>query len=199
MPDKTAATSAPIHRLLARRWSPRAFERERPLSEADQRALAEAARWAPSSYGAEPWRMLFCDRNSDPEAHRRLAGCLLSGNAWAEAAPLLVLVTAAANLDNGHNNRHSGYDSGAAAFSLVLQAEKLGLSAHQMAGFDGDRARSEFAVPEDFDCWAVIAIGRRGSADSLNEALRRRELGGRQRQPLATRFFRGAWGRGLHG
>ena len=199
MPDKTAAASAPIHRLLAQRWSPRAFDRERALSGDDKRSLAEAARWAPSSYGAEPWRMLFCDRNSDPEAHGRLASCLFPGNAWAEAAPLLVLVAAAASLDNGRNNRHSGYDSGAAAFSLVLQAENLGLGAHQMAGFDGDKARSEFAVPKDFDCWAVIAIGQRGSVDSLSEELRRRELGGRRRQPLETRFFRGAWGRGLHG
>ncbi len=197
MPEKTAATSVPIHRLLAQRWSPRAFEREKPLSEADKCALAEAARWAPSSYGAEPWRMLFCDRNSDPEAHRRMAGCLFPGNAWAEEAPLLVLVTAAAVLDNGRNNRHSGYDSGAAALSLVLQAENLGLSAHQMAGFDGDKVRREFAVPKEYDCWAVIAVGHRGSADSLSEGLRQRELGGRRRQPLERRFFRAAWRRGL--
>ena len=199
MPDKTAATSVPIHPLLAQRWSPRAFERERAISEAEKHALAEAARWAPSSYGAEPWRMLFCDRNSDPEAHEQLAGCLFSGNAWAGAAPLLVLVAAAASLNNGGKNRHSGYDTGAAALSLVLQAENLGLSAHQMAGFDRDKVRSEFAVPEEFDCWAVIAVGRRGPPGGLKEELRERELGGRRRQPLETRFFRGTWGRGLEG
>ena len=40
------------------RWSPRAFTGE-PLTLADVRSLVEAARWAPSSYNAQPWRFVY--------------------------------------------------------------------------------------------------------------------------------------------
>ena len=45
MPDKTA--DAPIHDLLAKRWSPRAFT-DQNISEAQLELLLQAARWAPS-------------------------------------------------------------------------------------------------------------------------------------------------------
>src|ERR1035441_1844633 len=43
------------------------------------------------------------------------------------------------------------YDLGAASSYLTLQAAALGLTTHQMAGFDPDAARQAFEIPEDSD------------------------------------------------
>ena len=48
MLEKHAATSVPIHDLMTRRWSPRAYDADRPVTRAQLASLLEAARWAPS-------------------------------------------------------------------------------------------------------------------------------------------------------
>jgi hypothetical protein len=48
--------------LLARRWSPRAYDANRPVTRSQLLALIEAGRWAPSCNGDEPWRYLIWDR-----------------------------------------------------------------------------------------------------------------------------------------
>lgn len=47
MSDKEAETSAPVHELIARRWSPRALDDMADVTADQLRALLEAARWAP--------------------------------------------------------------------------------------------------------------------------------------------------------
>ena len=192
---------APIHALLGERWSPRAFAPDAVLSASDLAALAQAARWTPSCNGAEPWSFIFCDRGSDPEAWQQALDCLAPPNqAWAKNSALLALVCAARDFaHNGKPNRHCGYDTGAAALSLVLQAEALGLRCHQMAGFDAERARTAFGVPAECDCMAFIAVGRQAAADTLPEGLRERELAARRRKELGENFFRGTWGKGRAG
>jgi len=62
MLEKPAITQAPIHDLLAKRWSSRAFDKNKMLSRQDITSLLEAARWSPSCYGDEPWRFVVCDK-----------------------------------------------------------------------------------------------------------------------------------------
>ena len=57
----------PIHELLARRWSPRAIDPDRPVPRGCLRTLLEAARVAPSCFNEQPWRFLVFDEE-DPEA-----------------------------------------------------------------------------------------------------------------------------------
>ena len=91
--DKPADNDHPIHDLLRRRWSPRAFD-SRALPPAQVRSLLEAARWAPSSYNRQPWRFLIAARE-DADEFARMLGCLVPGNrVWAGDAPLLVLAVA---------------------------------------------------------------------------------------------------------
>ena len=189
---------APIHPLLAERWSPRAFDAEAVLSEAEMSALAQAARWAPSCYGAEPWAFVFCPRG-DSGAWEKALECLAPPNqAWAKNAALLILACAQTHFaHNNKPNRHCGYDSGAAVFSLVLQAEAMGWRCHQMGGFDADKARAAFSVPDGFECMAFAAVGRQAAAATLPDDLRAREEAGRKRRDLRENFFRGDWGRGL--
>src|SRR6201997_5068740 len=90
---KGARTAAPVHPLLAERWSPRGFDRAHELDDVALTALLEAARWAPSAQNSQPWRFLVTRRGE--EAHARLLAALAPGNqAWAGAASALILVAA---------------------------------------------------------------------------------------------------------
>lgn len=197
---KPAQTRAPIHPLLASRWSPRAFDGNKPVPEETRTAMAEAARWAPSCFGAEPWRFVFCDKYANPEAWQRMLECLAEGNRqWAKNAPLFVLVCAARVFArDGSPNRHGGYDSGAAAFSLTLEAEHRGLRCHQMGGFDGKAAATAFNVPETYECMSVVAIGEQADASRLENDLRERENAERARAAPEENVFDGEWGRKLY-
>jgi hypothetical protein len=68
-----------------------------------------------------------------------------------------------------------------------------------MAGYDAERARSEFGIPEGYTPIAMIAIGYpyRGSLASLDEKRRSKELAPRQRKPIGEIAFAGYWGRSL--
>lgn len=193
--EKLAKTQVPIHDVLARRWSPRAFDPARPLSREQIMSLCEAARWAPSCFGDEPWRFVVCDRASDETAWRAAWGCLAEKNQrWAQQAPLLIAVIAAGTFThNGKPNRWAQYDTGAAAENMCLQATALGLSAHQMGGFDADQVRAAFAIPADYHCMAMMAVGYQAPPGTLAEEFREAERAERRRQPLGSRFCAGHW------
>ena len=53
----------PIDPLFLDRWSPRAMSGEE-IAEEELLTLFEAARWAPSSYNNQPWRILYARRNT---------------------------------------------------------------------------------------------------------------------------------------
>ena len=192
--DKPADNDHPIHDLLRRRWSPRAFD-PRAIPPAQVRSLLEAARWAPSSYNQQPWRFLIAAREDEDEFARML-GCLVPGNrVWAGGAPLLVLAVAQLAFDDGRPNRHAAHDVGLAAGQLVLQATALGLFAHQMAGIEADEIRARYALPEGFEPITAIAIGHAGEPATLPDRLREMERSPRTRRSLGDLVFAGAWGR----
>src|SRR5690554_1449506 len=137
MIDKRAKTSVPINDLIARRWSGRAYNPDKAVTRTQIQILVEAARWAPSCYGDQPWRYIVCDKNSNEPAWKNAFSCLSAGNqGWAVNAPVLILAIADSILSkNGKPNRWGQYDTGAATMSLSIQATELGLMIHQMGGF----------------------------------------------------------------
>lgn len=194
-PEKPAAADHPIDDLITRRWSPRAFEKGRSVEREKVLSLLEAVRWAPSCFNEQPWRYLVFEE-SDMAALGRARACLSEGNGWALEAPVLMLSVARENFSrNEKPNRTAQHDVGLASENLVLQAVELGLAAHQMAGFDLERARSEFAIPDGFTPLAMIAIGYpyRGDLDELPEKLRAKELASRDRKALGEIAFAGNW------
>lgn len=195
MIEKPAATRVPIDSLLARRWSGRAFDRNRPVGRERLVALFEAARWAPSCYGDQPWRYIVWDRFAGEAAWNHALECLSDGNrSWAVNAPVLLLAAAHRLFErNGNPNRWGQYDTGAASENLCLQAMSLGLMAHQMGGFDAEKVRGAFQVPEQFDCMAMIAVGYPAEPDVLASPYRERERAERVRKPLEELFFDGEW------
>ena len=193
--DKFAETQIPIHDLIRRRWSPRAFS-ERPVEADKLRSVMEAARWAASSRNEQPWAYLVATRD-DLAGYEAMLGVLVETNsAWADKAPALILTVAHTRLEkDGQPNRHGIYDLGQATSNLILQATSLGLATHQMGGFRVEPARERFGIPEGWEPVSVIALGYPGNAESLPEPLRERETAQRRRKPLAEFVFSGTWGR----
>jgi nitroreductase len=192
--EKIAETQVPIHELIRRRWSPRAFS-ELPVEPVKLLSLFEAARWAASASNEQPWAFLVASQQ-DPKNFEAMSGVLVEFNrTWATKAPVLILTLAHTQFEkDGKPNRHAFYDLGQAAANLALQATALGLTTHPMAGFNVEAARERFAVPAGWEPVSVIALGYPGNLDSLTEKLRQRETAQRHRKPLETFIFSGAWG-----
>ena len=73
---KKAVTSVKISDLIATRWSPRAFDPDKQISHEQILSICEAARWAPSCFGDEPWRIIVWNRSEDPENYNKAFECL---------------------------------------------------------------------------------------------------------------------------
>ena len=196
--NKKIETKAAIHNLIASRCSGRAYDPHRLLSREQIVSLLEAARWAPSCFGDQPWRFILFDKASHKSAWENALACLAEGNqSWAKDAPLLLLACADSVLSaNGKSNRWGQYDTGAASENLSLQATSLGLMAHQMGGFNSDMARELFNIPQQFTPMAMIAVGYKLAEDATTGE--KKEYNLRQRNPLDNNFFDGFWGNPLN-
>ena len=160
LPEKIAETSVPVAALIAARWSPRAIAPDQPVSKKQTTALLEAARWAPSCFGDQPWRVIVFDQSTDKEAWTKAFDCLAEGNqVWVKNAPVILAVVASSKFQhNAKPNRWAQYDTGAAAENLCLEATNQNLVAHQMGGFDGKALAASFSIPDDFTPMALSLI-----------------------------------------
>lgn len=192
---KTATTQASVNEVIANRWSGRAYDASKAVSNEQIISLCEAARWAPSCFGDEPWRFIVWNKNTDLASWQKAFDCLVPGNQeWVKDAPVLLLTCADTLF--GHNqkpNRWAQYDTGAAAENLCLQAEDLGLMAHQMGGFNVDAARDAFSIPEQFTLMAMVAVGYAADIKTLTGEALNRETAARKRKPLSELFFDSVW------
>jgi nitroreductase len=189
-----AVTDYPVHELIASRWSPYSFA-NRSVSDDDLRSLFEAARWAASSYNAQPWSYVVAKKENAHE-FGRLWSCLVEGNqSWAKAAPVLALgISRLSFPHNGEPNRAAIHDLGMAAGNLVLEATSRGIAVHQMIGILPDKVREVYSVPEGYEPMTAMAIGYAGDPMDLPENLRERDAARRPRQPLKEFVFAGQWG-----
>lgn len=185
--DMRAPTPQPILDAIAERWSPYAYD-PRPVSDADLRALFEAARWAPSSYNEQPWRFVAVARNDAADFDRALK-CLVEANqAWArDAGALCFAVAARAYARNDKPNTKALYDLGQSVALLSVEAASRGLAVHQMGGFDPEAARATFGVPVGYDVITAFAVGHAAAPNKGGAAAR-------QRRAMAETVFGAAWG-----
>lgn len=193
--QKPAITQQPIHDLIANRWSGRAYDASQGVSQEQVISLLEAARWAPSCFGDQPWRYVVCNKADNLQAWQAAFDCLVPGNqSWAVNAPVLLLICADTLFShNDKPNKWAPYDTGAATENLCLQATALGLMAHQMGGFDADKARATFNVPERYQILAMVTVGYQAAVVSLTGETKERETAARSRKPLNELFFNGQW------
>lgn len=178
MAGKTPNTRTPgceVDSMFIDRWSPRAFLPD-PLPDQQIKALFEAARWAPSCFNEQPWLFVYA---TDPDKREKLVSALTPKNQrWAAKCPMLMFALARKNFkQGGTENRHAAFDTGAAWLSLALQARRLGLYAHAMAGFNQEKAHEVLGVSKnEYRVMAAIVVGRKDeSTDGLPEDLRAKE------------------------
>lgn len=181
----------PVDKLFIDRWSPRAMTAKK-IPQEDLMTLFEAARWAPSSYNNQPWRILYAHRET--EQWTLFFDLLVDGNkAWAKNAGVLLLFISKTTFDrNGEQSITHSFDTGAAWGNLALQSFHLGYVAHGMEGFDYDRAKEVLKIPDGFRIEAMAAIGRPGPKESLPEELQKRESP-TDRRDLSQTIFEGVY------
>ncbi len=192
---KKIDTQEKIDDLLAKRWSGRTYDANRTVPHKQIISLLEAARWAPSCFGDQPWRYIICDKTRNEAAWNRAFACLSEGNqSWAINAPVLILVLT--NTRFSHNAQKNGwaeYDTGAASMSICVQATSLDLMVHQMGGYDADKATELFSIPGQFKSMAMMSVGYQLARDKISAEMMERESSERKRNPLAEQFFDGEW------
>ncbi len=185
---KVAKTNFPIHSLIAQRWSARAFS-TKSVEKSKLLSILEAARWAPSSRNEQPWRyIVFTNDNTEKLDIAR--SVLLEINNYAKLAPILICaITKKYYSDNGIYNKLHFHDLGAANENMFLESFNQGLIMHEMGGFDREKARKVFSIPDDFEIGVMIAIGYQDSHDILPERYREKAFSPRERKSLSEIAF----------
>lgn len=176
-----AKTSVEINEILAERRSPRSFDANAEISKDEVTALLEAARWAPSANNLQPWSYIVGIRGD--ANYTELLDCLVPFNqSWANRCSVLIAVAGIPTTTEDKPNPTFMFDCGLSVAQLTFEAYGRGLVAHQMAGFDHEKAATMFngAVPI-----AIIAIGKQAPAEQLEGILLERELAVRTRKDLS--------------
>ncbi len=178
--------SEELKRLFEPRYSGRSYDSSRDVTENQLDSLINAAHAAPSCYNEQPWRFLITHKNRSKESYQLVFNSLVEFNQnWAKNAPILIVSIASLKFSkNGKPNRWGPYDTGAAAFAMMLQATTMGLMAHQMGGFDEEKLAKSFQISNEYTPIAVMAVGYETKGE---EPLKK------ERNPLENHFFKGEW------
>jgi nitroreductase len=160
-------------------------------------SILEAARWAPSSRNEQPWRyIVFTDENQEKLNTAR--SVLLEINNYAKRAPILICaITKKYYSDNSIYNKLHFHDLGAAKENMFLESFNQGLVMHEMGGFDRDKAKRVFKVPDEYGIGIMIAIGYQDSHDILPERYKEKANSPRERKQLSEIAFLEELGNGI--
>lgn len=190
---KNAKTNHPIHEILVKRWSPRAFDGRKIKKEKLQR-MFEAARWSPSASNEQPWYFIIGE-NGD-ETYKKIFEPLVEFNQlWVKTASVAAIsVGRIKSLKSGKTNDWFKYDVGQSLAYLSFQATHEGLFVHQMAGFDREKARKLFDIPVDYEAITAFAIGNIGDFKILHPNLQKMEVEERERKSIDELVFSNKFG-----
>ncbi|MBN2260396.1 MAG: nitroreductase family protein [Clostridiales bacterium] len=159
--------------LIEMRWSPRAFSDEKVALE-EIYALIEAASLAPSCFNEQPWRFIVF---YDDDQVEKLKGFLSDKNKlWNKSVRTYILILTKKHFDHDRkDNKWAEFDSGTAWGFLSLEAERRGLITHAMAGFARNAVIQHLDIHEDFTPIALIAVGKYGDVNLLDEIFKSSE------------------------
>ena len=151
-----------------------------------------ASTYAASCNNMQPWRFVVFTTDGRIEEARE---ALLGGNYWAKKAPVLVAVMTSDDLDCKRNDdrNYAWFDSGMAVAHMLLQADREGLIAHPMAGFEPSKLREKFNIGDETRIITMIAIAKPGPTDHLSEKHLESETSERSRRPLDEVFTWNEW------
>jgi nitroreductase len=153
--------------------------------------LAGHAQLAPSCFNNQPARFVFV---WEPGMLDRIKEALSSGNAWARAASMIVVVFAEKEKDcvikalpkagagPPAQREYYLFDTGLAVSMLILRATELGLVAHPIAGFSPRKARETLGIPDSAQVITLVIVGKHAhdispvlSADQVENEKKRPE------------------------
>ena len=103
---ETRKPSYPINELILHRWSPRAMDPKKLVTEKELMSLFEAARWAQSSFNNQPWRFVYVQRDT-PDWSRMFNLMHPFNQLWTKNATYLVLAISHDNFTYDNNGPHS--------------------------------------------------------------------------------------------
>lgn len=190
-------TAESLAEPMRSRWSASVYDDRHRLTDAEIETLLRAAQWAPSAGNSQPWMFFVCVPGTPN--HDRLVATLSRGNSgWVPRASVVLL--SAAHVRTGDEPDAPAYsdyalhDVGQASAHLSLQAQAMGLHAHQFAGFDHDALAEALGVPATHQLLAGIAIGVLGDPADVDERTSGRDHRERVRKPLSEWVFTGRFG-----
>lgn len=152
---------------IKKRWSPRAFDPNKPLVDEDIYPLIEAANLAPSAFNSQPRRFIVA---ADPKKRQKVFDALFEGNQlWTKLVPAFIVILVKAEDDEGRKSRWAEFDTGTSFGLLSLEAVRRGLHTHAMAGFSPDKIKQNFELADGLEPIAVVAVGYYGDKRDLPE------------------------------
>jgi nitroreductase len=157
--------------VIARRRSVRHFNAKLAVSDADVRALLEAAVTAPTAGNIQPWRFVVV---RTPAARERLAAAL--HQKWATGAPVSIVVCVDprpcyARYNDRGERLYAIQDTAAAVENILLAAVDRGLAACWVGAFDDDAVRDALEIRAPITPIAIIPVGH--SAEAAGKPARR--------------------------
>jgi nitroreductase len=189
-------TNFPIHDLITRRWSARAFS-TKPVEKEKLLSILEAARWAPSSHNEQPWRYIVFTIDN-PKKLKEAQSVLLESNSFAKRAPILICAISKKTYSHdGNYNRLHFHDLGAANENMFLESFNQGLIMHEMGGFDIKKARGYFNIGDEYEIGIMIAIGYQGDGEILPKKYRLKTHSTRERYSLSQIAFLEEFDKGI--
>ena len=176
-----------IHPVLKNRKSGISFNDE-PLSSEKLETLLEAFRWGPSSGNKQPWRILVV---RSPEAHKKFNDGLNEGNLkWATESPVkMVVIGNPEEQPDRFGQSRWLLDVGLALENMLIQGCELGLTVHAMAGWDEEKIRANFNIPDPYRVAALFSVGEPGKFEDLSEEMQAKASRPSVRKPLEEIVF----------
>jgi nitroreductase len=124
-----------------------------PLTAAELRAIADAARKTGSSRNTQRWDFITI---RDRESLRRLSGVTIYAKHLPFAGAAIALVVPAPNPDHA---RSVLWDLGRAAQNITLAAWAMGIGSCPITVQDFDLAADVLGLPPDRQCQYLVALG----------------------------------------
>lgn len=181
-----------LRRAIAERRAYRSLE---PVAITDDmiREIVDDVRLSPSCFNNQPWRFVFV--HGGP-ALAAMKAALSKGNAWAQAASMIVAVASRRDFDcllpkAAPEREYYLFDTGMATALLLLRLTEMGLVAHPIAGYDEKAAREAAGVPADMTIITLVIVGKKSPAvfDTLSDSQKVSEVTRPDRKAFAEVAF----------